>query len=254
MLPILPKKEQKRQVSKKKTTAGRSIGATRLGVFLVIAGISLFLAFQGIPLVFAAVEDTFFSENHESFIPISDTFLKQLTETVYYDPGRDYFDSLIKQAPESVAIDMNYSKEMRISIASANIKNIKLFPNVPGSDTAIYDSYLKKGVAHLKGTSLPGDGGTAVIYGHSGYAGILGNHNNPQIIFSRLEKVSVGDSIAIEKDGNSLHYIVSSKKTVVPEDIDFFTESSAKDRIVLLTCWPLGIGTKRLVIIGERHE
>jgi len=252
MLPILPKTRQRSQVETIKATKVPQKRTYTFGIYFLFFGASLLILFQGVPLAFAAMQDQLNNSSRDSILPVSDSFLKQLTETVFIAPGKDYLTAVVDSAPMTAIIDTNYSTEMTISIPKVKINNIKLSPNVPGSDAAFYDAILKKGVAHLKGTPLPGAGGSSVIYGHSGQTGIFGNRNNPQIIFSRLDSVSVGDEITIEKDSNSLQYIVSARKIVVPEDLAFTNEASQKERLILLTCWPLGIGTKRLVIIAER--
>jgi len=47
---------------------------------------------------------------------------------------------------------------------------------------------------------------------------------------------------------------VRKTKIVDPDDFDILNQQGDKETVTLMTCWPLGIGTKRLVVIAERDE
>jgi len=186
----------------------------------------------------------------------------------YFDPGLSYFQNLIQhvndgqyvdpaqpqaQRPdENVKIDKNYSKEMILSISSVEIDNIIITPNVDSFEEDIYNAALKKGVAHFKGTPLPGDGGNSFIYGHSAVDSFFSSHRDyAETIFSKLENVEVSDAISITKDGKELTYMVQKKKIANPDDFTVISGIYGKETVTLMTCWPLGIGSQRLIIIGE---
>lgn len=246
MRPILPKTVPQPQV-KREDTKKNSISKA-----ILFLGILLILT-QAIPLSISYVSGFYSSSKGEDFIPVSETFLESLTSISYIDPGSAYFNTITTEY-NTRDLDLEYSKKMKINIPSAKINNIQIVPNIPGSNPKYYDAILKNGVAHLKGTAVPGDPGTSVIYGHSGVAGLLANRNTPQIIFSRLDTVSIGDTMSIERDGKKLKYIVSGKKIMQPDNLTFLKDTDTKEKAVLLTCWPLGIGTKRLVIIADRVQ
>lgn len=204
--------------------------------------------------------------------PVPDSYKQYIEEQfAYYDPGKSYFANLAKQIgdieivsqysydPESrtqkeILVDTKYSKDMSITISSIGIKNIKITPNVESSDEKIYNKYLKSGVAHFKGTPLPGDGGNSFIYGHSAVDSFFRNHKNlPETIFSRLNNIDIGQEIAITKENKTFTYVVRNKKIVAPDDFSILRTQSNKETITLMTCWPLGIGTKRLVVVAERE-
>jgi sortase A len=114
---------------------------------------------------------------------------------------------------------------------------------------------LKNGAAHFKGTPLPGDGGNSFIYGHSAVDSYFSRHDSdPETIFSRLENIEISDTIIIQKDGKILTYVVQKKKIAEPDDFDVIAGNSRKETVTLMTCWPLGIGSKRLIVIGERID
>lgn len=253
MTPILPKSVTQTQGRTKETpqTAEYRRKAALPRLFVII-GIIL-LATQLIPLSWSIITGASLSASSAGFMPVTQSFLQSLTSVTYIDPGAAYFESIVAEAKAPV-INTTYKKDLKLTIAHANINNVTVATNITGTNAGIYDEVLKHGVAHLKGTPLPGDPGTTVIYGHSGIGGLLVGHNNPEIIFSRLDSVSIGDTMSIMRDGKELRYLVSGKKLVDPQDLSFMENADSTERAVLLTCWPLGIGTKRLIIIADRVQ
>lgn len=248
----LPKRQVKPTTKPKNDQAKTKVVAPLLPKLLLIIGV-LLIASQVVPLALSVYNGYALSANSSTFIPVSESFIQKLTNATYVDPGAAWFEAVVAQShPQQ--IDLNYSKTMKLSIDSAKISRVNLAANIPGNNPAIYDEALKHGVAHLKGTSVPGDPGLTVIYGHSGVAGFFTGRGSPQIIFSRLDTVSIGDTMSIDRDGKELRYVVSGKKIVEPQDLTFMSEQTEKERAILLTCWPLGIGTKRLIIIADRIQ
>jgi LPXTG-site transpeptidase (sortase) family protein len=265
MLPILPKTVHKSQgigehrhkkhpvISASTSNEEKTMRKTLKPVLprlLLLLGVILVLT-QVIPLAFSYYFGYVLSANGKAFLPIPQSFLERLTDVDYIEPGVDWFESVVAQS-QPIEIDLAYKRKMTLNISHAGLTNINLATNVPGNNPSIYDEALKHGVAHLRGTSVPGDAGTSVIYGHSGVATFLTGKSSPQIVFSRLDTVSIGDTMSIERDGKELRYVVSGKKIIEPQDLSFMSEQKGKERAVLLTCWPLGIGTKRLIIIADR--
>lgn len=204
--------------------------------------------------------------------PVPDSYKQYIEEQfAYYDPGKSYFANLAEQIgdieiasqysydPESgtqkeITADTKYDKDMYISISSVGIKDIKISPNVESSDEKIYNKYLKYGVAHFRGTPLPGDGGNSFIYGHSAVDSFFRNHKNlPETIFSRLNSIDIGQDVVITKEKETFTYVVRNKKIVAPDDFSILRTQNNKETVTLMTCWPLGIGTKRLVVVAERE-
>lgn len=188
----------------------------------------------------------------------------------YYDPGMSYFQNLIQHmntdeivagattpsitypTQEDVFIDSNYSTAMLISIPRIEVSSITITPNVPSLEEDVYNAALKKGLAHFEGTPLPGDGGNSFIYGHSAPESFFTNHqNDPETIFSQLENVEIADTVTIEKDGKILEYTVQKKKITDPDDFEVLSGIPGKQTITLMSCWPNGIGTQRLIVIAE---
>lgn len=233
-----------------------------LSIVLGILGL-LIISSQIIPLTNSLLEGKRLERQHENIAtPLPDSYKQYIQgEFAYYNPGQSYFLNLTDQAQKqsekvnSVFIDEEYKNDMFIHIDSVNIEKVKITSNVESSDENVYNKYLKDGVAHFKGTPLPGDGGNSFIYGHSAITSFFrSNPDLPETIFTRLENVDIGDKIMIERDDKILSYTVRRKHIAEAEDFSVLQPSSHRETITLMTCWPIGIGSKRLIVIAESNE
>lgn len=235
--------------------------------------LSTFFGFLGILIIFSQIvplTNSFLQgkllENKGEDIakPLPDAYKQYIQgEFAYYDPGQGYFLDLTKQAQHNrkileerdVVIDTNYKKDMWVYIDSVNIERIRVASNVESYDENVYNQYLRYGVAHFKGTPLPGDGGNSFIYGHSAITSFFqSNPNLPETIFTRLENVDIGDEVRIERDGKILSYTVRRKHIAQADDFSVFNTQGNKETVTLMTCWPIGIGSKRLILLAESNE
>jgi LPXTG-site transpeptidase (sortase) family protein len=242
---------------------------TVISIVLAFAGVAI-IASQVIPLTTSYIDGVIAQKRVEMKVePVPESYKKYIEdEFAYYDPGISYFANLSEQlgvlgasttyttqtkTQKPIKIDTSYNKNMYITIDSIGIKRIKISPNVESVDENVYNKFLKGGVAHFKGTPVPGDGGNSFIYGHSAVEAFFRRHQDyPETIFSRLDGVDIGQEIEIERDGSVLKYVVRSKKIVDPDDFTVLQPIRDKENVTLMTCWPLGIGTKRLIVTAER--
>jgi LPXTG-site transpeptidase (sortase) family protein len=189
------------------------------------------------------------------------------SELPYYDPGQSYFQNLVQHigidpsgnilgaraSNTDIKVDSEYNKNMNLAISSIGIDSVNITPNIDSFQTSVYNSALKNGLAHFKGTPLPGDGGNSFIYGHSAVESFFTRHkDDPETIFSKLENSELSDTIEISKDGFTYRYNVIKKTIIDPNDFDVLSGITGKETVTLMTCWPLGVGSKRLIVIGER--
>ena len=190
----------------------------------------------------------------------------------YYDPGKSYFQNLSKSASglsldseysydiqtkqdKKIVVNKDYNKDMQLSIPALGINKVNVTPNVDSYNEDVYKLELKNGLAHFKGTPLPGDGGNSFIYGHSAVLSFFKNHQDlPVTIFSKLENIEVGDEVIVFRDGKELKYIVRNKRTVSPDDFSILKTQEGKETLTLMTCWPIGVPTKRLIVLAQRYE
>ncbi|MBN1618582.1 sortase [Candidatus Dojkabacteria bacterium] len=225
------------------------------------------LAPIGISLLSAKVREN--SNNNIKDPATSQEMAPAKNELPYYDPGISYFQNIIQHvspdynpeiasaannANSQIYIDEDYSDTMYLSIPSIGINNVPITPNVDSYDEKVYDNALKKGLAHFKGTVIPGDGGgNSFIYGHSAVdSWFQANQNNVETVFSKLENTEIADTVTITKNGEDLEYVIQKIKVIDPKDFEVIIGTPGKETITLMTCTPNGIGTQRLIVIAER--
>ena len=108
---------------------------------------------------------------------------------------------------------------------------------------------LREGVAHAKGSALPGQSGNVYIFAHSTDAFYnVGRYN---AVFYLIGKLEEGDEIYIYYKGDRLTYKVYDKKVVAADDIKYLNKLSDKNTLTLQTCYPPGTTLKRLVVLAE---
>ncbi len=110
-----------------------------------------------------------------------------------------------------------------------------------------YKKILKNGVAHAKGTSLPGEKGRSFIFAHSSGNPIEQTKYNT--VFVRLGDLKIGDEISIKRKGKVYKYQVTMTKVVNASDTQYL-EKNESDGIVIQTCWPIGTSLKRLLVFA----
>lgn len=124
--------------------------------------------------------------------------------------------------------------------------------NVDGNDKEAYNKALENGVAHLKGSAIPGKAGNPFIFGHSSYyAWKPGDYKE---IFKNLNNVEIGDIITVSSSSSTYNYKVISKEIVTPDNVAVANQNYAEKKLTLMTCWPIGSDAKRLVIVGMLEE
>jgi sortase A len=243
-----------------------------ISAVLALSGLVI-VSSQVIPLTKSYVEGVVEQRRVDIKVdPVPESYKKYIEEEfAYYDPGKSYFANLSQQlgnlditgqysynpdtkTQREVLIDREYKTDMSVTIESVGIKNIKISSNVESSNESVYNQYLKNGVAHFKGTPLPGDGGNSFIYGHSAVESFFSRHRDlPETIFSRLNDIDIGQKVVVNREDKVLEYIVRNKKIVDPDDFTILQPLHNKETVTLMTCWPLGIGTKRLIVVAERR-
>lgn len=106
---------------------------------------------------------------------------------------------------------------------------------------------LSKSLVHYGGSSLPGEYGNAVIFGHSVLPQFF-NAKNYKTIFSTLHTLKVGDKINITYDNVSYQYSIFNFRVVDPTEISVLEQQYDNDYLTLITCTPPGTYWKRLVV------
>lgn len=125
-----------------------------------------------------------------------------------------------------------------IDISKINVK----LPIYHGDE----DKVLEKGVAHLPNTAFPigGVGNHSVLSAHTGYP--------TQVFFDNLNELEIGDEIKVSVLDKTLTYAVTAKNIVKPDNISLLSVDEEKDLLSLITCYPYGVNSHRLIVTAER--
>jgi sortase A len=131
--------------------------------------------------------------------------------------------------------------------------NSPVVANVNATSYSEYIAALSKGVAHARGTAVPGstkaDNNNVFLFAHSAINAIQARRYNS--VFYLLRKLEKGDRVATFYKGKRFDYIVESKKTVQATDVRYLTQTSKKPILTLQTCDPPGSSLRRLIITAK---
>ena len=222
---------------------------------IVIAGIIFLLALL---LTLYPVISNLYNQEHQSLIKTEYEEVVAQTDTAEFDrirklavaynkaitpgtAGETYSQEAILAASEDYDAHLNLSG----SGIMGYVKIPKIQVELPiyhgtGSDS------LERGTGHLLGSSLPvgGESVHTIITGHSGMAS--------QKMFTDLEQLEIGDVFYLHVLDAVLAYQVYFKEPVVPHDSSRLGIIQGKDLCTLITCYPTGVNTHRLLVQGER--
>jgi LPXTG-site transpeptidase (sortase) family protein len=140
------------------------------------------------------------------------------------------------------------TKEFKVYIPKINITSDVVL-DVDPFDEAVYGEALKKGVAHAKGSSLPGQGKGIYLFAHS-------TVNNPLLVadynavFYRVGELDVNDSIYVNYNGKTYEYKVDKKVVVKPSDLSWLDVQNS-EVLILQTCWPPGTSWRRMIVTAR---
>lgn len=153
--------------------------------------------------------------------------------TTDFTDARNWYPGISPETGETKRVDF-YS----ISIPKLKIEN---------AIVSTRDYNLSEHLVQYFGTSIPGENGTAVIFGHSTLP-YLFNAKNYKTIFATLHTLKIGDELFAQVQGVTYRYKIFSILITSPEDTNMFSQSYDHSYITLVTCTPPGTIWKRLVV------
>lgn len=203
----------------------------------------------GIVLVFVSVVIFIFI-----FAPVLKEELKYLGRTatslsqdeVVYE---DEYDDAARLAEEFFGKKTIPADESFSIIVPKIRANAKVVENVDPYNSAEYQLKLTEGVAHAKGTSLPGETGNTFLFAHS--SDNFYNANRYNSVFYLLNKMEYDDVFYLIKDKIMYEYSIIEKSVVEPDQVQYLTDQSLHKKATLMTCWPPGTTLKRLILVGD---
>ncbi|MEN9389721.1 MAG: hypothetical protein RLY61_805 [Candidatus Parcubacteria bacterium] len=112
-------------------------------------------------------------------------------------------------------------------------------------------------IGHYNGSSLPGDGGTTYLYGHS-VLPFFYNPKNYNTIFSKLNMLTKDDELYVTYNNIKHTYkVVSTKQLAIGEVKPLENKRPAylnESSLVLMTCWPAGTKLKRFEVLAVKVD
>ena len=163
-------------------------------------------------------------------------------------PGVFSMEDLFSQAGQIMAAE-NYNDLLNVRsdgiMGYVEIPKISVYlPIYHGTESEVLDV----GVGHLLGSSLPvgGESTHAVLTGHSGMA--------RERMFSDLDQLKDGDVFYLHVLDLTLAYEVDQTKIVLPDNTSYLGIEKGQDYCTLITCFPFGVNTHRLMVRGHRVE
>jgi len=154
---------------------------------------------------------------------------------VNYENARNWYPNILGTAGK------NAISSYLLSIPSLSIKDATV-------STVDYD--LTRHLVQYFGTFVPGQKGTAIIFGHSTLPQLF-NPKDYKTIFANLHKVKIGDNIIVNIGGIEYTYRIFEVTVKDAEDTDIFSQAFDNSYITLVTCYPPGTTWKRLVVRAQ---
>lgn len=128
--------------------------------------------------------------------------------------------------------------EYYLSIPKLNIDKAKVL--VDGED-------LSRSLIHFLPTSLPGENGNVVIFGHSTLPQLY-NTKDYKTIFTYLPSLEKGDMIMVRLGDDHYEYEVYEMFVVKPDQVSVLEQQFDSPYLTLITCVPPGTYWNRLVV------
>lgn len=137
----------------------------------------------------------------------------------------------------------------KIIIPKINVE-IPVVYDEPSVEEQAVQNALERGVVHYATTPSPGQKGNSVIFGHS--SNNILNKGKYKFAFVLLNRLEVGDTFYLNKDGVRYVYKIYEKKIVNPSELGVLGSTDKVATSTLITCDPPGTTRNRLVVIGEQ--
>ena len=213
------------------------------GLLLVLLGIGIFVYF-----FFPVISYQLFLANAYEEGNIEVPIPKYLVINKSADIG-----SLISQGIASLTTNYHdarnwyptLSRDSSQKVASYSLSIPKL--GIDAAEVSTRDYNLDRHLIQYFGTAIPGESGTAVIFGHSTIPAWF-DPKNYKTIFATLHTIKMGDEIDATVNGVTYKYKIFSILITSPTDTNILTQSYDNSYITIVTCTPPGTIWKRLVI------
>lgn len=151
----------------------------------------------------------------------------------------------VEKVSENIEPLIPVQNEFTIIIPKIDV-NAPIVKDVSTTDENEYMLALREGVAHAKGTALPGENGNMFIFAHSSLNfWQLGAYAT---VFNLLKKLEPGDTITFFYEGQPYTYNVYEKFIVPGWNTEPFEQDFDEPVVTLITCDPPGSTINRMVV------
>ena len=222
-----------------------------LSLTLILAGFSLFCFCY--PFISNLINEHYNESKINAYNDNIDT-IEQNEINSYFHQAEDYNRLLATDFYDKAAeSDESYRRIINSYFDILNIDNgIMGYIEIPAINVnlPIYhgesEEILTKGAAHLERTSFPigGNSTHACISAHSGFP--------TQKFFDDIDELETGDTVTIKVLDRTLLYTVYANEVVEPDDASKLQVISGEDILTLVTCYPYGINSHRLLVHARR--
>lgn len=130
--------------------------------------------------------------------------------------------------------------------------------DVDGFNEKEYQSNIFQGVGHFRKrlfltdlipAAYPGDKDNIFLFGHSQIPG--GDTGHYKGVFNNLGQLENGDFIVVYYQGQPFYYEVYETGVVEKTALEYLTKTK-DETLTLMTCWPLGLDIKRIIVRAKR--
>ena len=223
-------------------------------IIIIVLGAGVFLTIY--PYLYNAYTEKHHSEVMDNYTKAVENISQEDIDSIKKSVG-EYNNSLLNESvvltdpfdpnafknhdSDTYANMLNIDGDGIIAIIDVPKINIRL-PVYHGTT----DEILSESLGHLEGTSLPigGLGTHCVITGHTGLPNVK--------LFTDLTELKTGDVFYINVLNETLAYEIDNIAIVEPENTELLAISRERDYVTLLTCYPYGINSHRLLVRGTR--
>lgn len=222
--------------------------------------IGLFFLVGASLVVYPLISNTLYEQNQSHVLAEYDEAVAQTEQDALeaaLEQARSYNDSLVDSwalltdpfDPDAIQDPTVEPYASLLNLAGDGMMGYIEIPKI-GVYLPIYhgttSEVLEEGVGHLQSTSLPVGGSSthAVLTGHTGLSG--------KRLFTDLTEMDLADVFYLHVMNETLAYQVERIDIVEPEDTELLVIRKGADLVTLVTCYPYGINTQRLLVQGTR--
>ncbi len=119
------------------------------------------------------------------------------------------------------------------------------------TDESVIENDLESGVVHYPTTTVPGQNGNAVFFGHS--SNNIFNKGKYKFAFVLLHTLVPGDTFYLTYNGKVYVYKVLTRNIVDPSNVSVLNPVPGQNATAtLITCDPPGTSLRRLIVVGQQ--